>query len=162
MLSSPRKPPWKMLRPCASLRLTHQVKLSISLWKTRSRNAQVAAVAALLAVDLEHAPGGPGVDRRVDVAEGPFVGRQLAVGVHVPFARKQDQLLLGELGIDQRQRDAVKGQVPGGIPGIFPLVGHRDDVGVVQMRPVAVAARAGALAAAAAEPGSPFSQRGTS
>ena len=49
---------------------------------------QVAGVAALLAVDLEYAPGGPGVHRRIDVAEGPFVGRQLAVGVHVPLARQ--------------------------------------------------------------------------
>ena len=31
MLSSPRKPPWKTFRPWASRRLTHQVKLSISL-----------------------------------------------------------------------------------------------------------------------------------
>ncbi len=40
MLSSPRKPPWKMLLPSASLRLTHQSKFSSSLWKTRSRNAR--------------------------------------------------------------------------------------------------------------------------
>ena len=46
-------------------------------------------VAALLAVDLEDAPGRPGVHRRVDVAEGPLVGRQLAVRVHVPLARQQ-------------------------------------------------------------------------
>ncbi len=32
MLSSPRKPPWKMWRPWTSLRFTHQVKFSISLW----------------------------------------------------------------------------------------------------------------------------------
>jgi hypothetical protein len=44
MLSRPRKPPWKMFRPLAS-------------------------------VDLEDAPGSPGVDRRVDVAEVPLVGR---------------------------------------------------------------------------------------
>ena len=37
MLSSPRKPPSKMLFSSASLRLTHQVKLSISFWKIRSR-----------------------------------------------------------------------------------------------------------------------------
>src|SRR5258706_556105 len=38
ILSRPRNPPWNTLRPSASLRLTHQVKLSISLWNTRSRN----------------------------------------------------------------------------------------------------------------------------
>mmetsp|Transcript_141771 Transcript_141771/g.440775 ORF Transcript_141771/g.440775 Transcript_141771/m.440775 type:complete len:221 (-) Transcript_141771:379-1041(-) len=37
MLSRPRKPPWKMLRPSASLRLTHQVKFIMSLWKTSSK-----------------------------------------------------------------------------------------------------------------------------
>ena len=140
MLSSPRKPPWKMLRPWASLRFTHQVKFSISLWKTRSRKARSPSSAALLAVDLEDAPGRPGVHRRVDVAELPFVGRHLAVGVHVPFAGQQHELLLGELGVDQRERHAVEREVPGGVPGILPLVRHRDDVGVVEVLPVAVAA----------------------
>ena len=31
MLSRPKKPPWKTLRPSASLRFTHQVKFNISL-----------------------------------------------------------------------------------------------------------------------------------
>ena len=37
ILSSPRNPPSKMLFSSWSLRLTHQVKLSINFWKTRSR-----------------------------------------------------------------------------------------------------------------------------
>src|SRR5579885_1806968 len=37
------------------------------------------------AADLEDPQGGPGVDRRVDVAEVPLVGGELAVGVHVPL-----------------------------------------------------------------------------
>ena len=41
----------------------------------------------LFAVQLEYAPGGPGMDRRIHIAKLPFVGRQLAIGVHVPFAR---------------------------------------------------------------------------
>ena len=36
----PRKPPSKTLLPSASLRLTHHVKFSSSLWKTRSRKAR--------------------------------------------------------------------------------------------------------------------------
>ena len=40
MLSRPRKPPSKMLLPSSSLRLTHHVKFSSSLWNTRSRNAR--------------------------------------------------------------------------------------------------------------------------
>src|SRR5206468_4133903 len=77
-------------------------------------------VAALL--DLVDPPGCPGVDGRVAVAEGPRVGRQLAVGVHVPFAQEEDELALGERRIDHGERDAVKGEVPGREPGILPLV----------------------------------------
>ena len=140
MLSRPRKPPWKMLRPCGVLAVDPPGEVQHQLVEDALQERQVAAVAALLAVDLEDAPGRPGVDRRVDVAEVPLVGRQLAVGVHVPLARQQHELALGELRVDQGERDAVEGQVPGGVPGILPLVRHREDVGVVEVRPVAVAA----------------------
>ena len=96
--------------------------------------------ASLLAVNLKHAPRGPGVHRRVHVAERPFVGGQLAVRVHVPFAGEQHELVLGERGVHQRQRNAVKRQVPRGIPRIFPFVRHGNDVRVVEMFPVRVAA----------------------
>ena len=46
------------------------------------------------------APRRPSVDRRVDVAESPLISRNLTVGVHVPFAGEQIELLLGEIGID--------------------------------------------------------------
>jgi hypothetical protein len=59
--------------------------------------------------------------------------------VHVPFAQHQHELLLGELGVDDRERDAVERQVPGGVPRKLPLVGHRDDVGVEQVPPLRVA-----------------------
>ena len=83
----------------------------------------------------------PGVDRRIDVAEIPLVGRNLAVGVHVPLAQHQLQLLLAEIRIDERQCDHVKGQIPGRVPGILPLVRHRDHVAVVHVVPVVVARR---------------------
>jgi hypothetical protein len=35
-----------------------------------------------------HAPGGPGVDRRIHITEGEFVRRDLTVWVHVPFTQK--------------------------------------------------------------------------
>jgi hypothetical protein len=41
------------------------------------------------------------MNRRVHVGKLPFVSRDLAVGVHVPFAQEQDQLLLGELDIQR-------------------------------------------------------------
>ena len=135
MLSRPRKPPWKTFRPSASLRLTHQVKLSSSLWKTRSRNRR-SRCPRDAPLDLVDAPGGPRVHRRVHVAERPLVGRELAVGVHVPLAQEEDELLLREAGSISANGMHVERQVPGGVPGVLPLVGHRDDVAVVEVRPL--------------------------
>src|SRR5215469_4930018 len=101
---------------------------------------EIALITALLAVDLEHSPRSPRVHRRVDIAEGPLVSRDLAVWVHVPLARQQHELRLGELGIEMRERNAVKRQIPGGVPRVLPFVRHRNDVGVVEVLPVAVAA----------------------
>ncbi len=39
MLSRPRKPPWKTLRPLGSLRFTHQVKLSSSFPNASARKS---------------------------------------------------------------------------------------------------------------------------
>src|SRR5580658_1769401 len=55
--------------------------------------------AANAALNLINAPSGPGVNGRIHVAESPFIGRQLPIGMHVPFAEKQDQLLLRIVGI---------------------------------------------------------------
>ena len=104
-----------------------------------SLEKSAVALAAALLLDLVDAPCRPRVDWRVDVAEGPFVGRQLAVGVHVPLTRHEHELFLGEVGIDERERNAVKREIPGRVPRIFPLVGHGDDVGVVEMAPLMVA-----------------------
>src|SRR5262245_4546766 len=81
-------------------------------------------LASLLAVNLEDTPRCPRVDGWVHVAERPLVRRQLPVGMHVPLAGEQPELMLCELSIDKRERDAVEGQVPRGIPRIFPLVRH--------------------------------------
>jgi hypothetical protein len=90
-------------------------------------------------LDLIDAQGGPGMHRRIHVAERPLIGRDLPVGMHIPLAQDERELLLGEVGIHQRQRHAMKGQIPGGIPGKLPFIGHRDDVGVVEMGPLMVA-----------------------
>jgi hypothetical protein len=65
----------------------------------------VPRTSAPLSIDLKHAPCCPPVNRRIHVAEGPFVGGQLTVRVHVPLARQQDQLVFGEFWIDERERD---------------------------------------------------------
>jgi len=60
--------------------------------------------------------------------------------VHVPLAQQQDDLALGPLGIDEGNRQGMEGQVPGRIPGVLPLVGHRQHVQVVEVAPIGVAA----------------------
>ena len=72
------------------------------------------------------------MDGRIDVGEGELVGRDLAVGVHVPLAQQKEQLLLGELRVDLGEGDHVKRQVPRREPRILPFVGHGDDVAVVR------------------------------
>ena len=59
--------------------------------------------------------------------------------MHVPFAGHQHELLLGELGVHQCKRHAVKREVPGGVPRILPLIGHRNDVRIIEVRPFVVA-----------------------
>ena len=58
-------------------------------------------LAPALLFDLVDTPGGPGMNRRVDVAEGPFVGGKLAVRVQIPLAHHEGELLLGVFGIHQ-------------------------------------------------------------
>ena len=82
--------------------------------------------------------GRPGVDRGVHVAEVPLVGGELAAGVEVEPAEHQLHLLLGEVGVHDRDRQRVEGEVPGRVPGVLPLVGHRDDVVVDHVEPLPV------------------------
>ena len=49
------------------------------------------------------------------------------------------------IGINQRHRHAVKSQIPRGVPRIFPLVRHGNDVGVVKVRPIVISPVARAL-----------------
>ena len=85
-----------------------------------------------------HAPRGPGMHRRVDVPKRPFVGRDLAIGVHIPLAQEEGELVFRKVRVNEGQANAVECQVPGGVPRIFPFVGHGDDVFVVDMPPVAI------------------------
>ena len=101
---------------------------------------QIAEVppAPLGPLGTEDLQGTHRVHRRVHVPEGPLVGGYLAVGVQVALAQHQLHLVLGEVDVDQGQGRAVIGQVPGGEPGILPLVGHADDVVGAQVAPVPV------------------------
>ena len=81
------------------------------------------------------------MDRRVHVVERELVRRHLSVRMHVPLTQEQDELLLREGRVDARQWQGVKGEVPCRVPWILPLVGHRDDVGVVDVRPLRIPSR---------------------
>ncbi len=113
------------------------------------------------AVDREHLERGPRLHRRVHVGEVPLVGGQRPVRVLEPLTAQQEQLVLGEPGIDVRQRHAVEGQVPRRVPRVLPLVRHRHDVEGVEVPPPRVAA-AEALSRGRRLAGSPSSQRFTS
>ena len=91
------------------------------------------------AIDLEDPDRGPGVHRWVDVVEVPFVRRERAVGVHVPLAEHEQQLVFRVLRVDVREDDGVEGEVPRGEPGVLPRVGHRHDVIGVEVTPPHVA-----------------------
>ena len=91
-------------------------------------------------VDREDEVGGRGVDRRVHVVERPLVGGQGAVRVLEPFAAHQQQLVLREGRVDVGERDRVEGEVPRREPRVLPWIGHRQDVGRLEVPPGRVAA----------------------
>ena len=105
----------------------------------RALQPRDVARAALLELGLVHGERRPRVDRRVDVAEVPLVGRQLPARVEVQLAEHQLELSLGVVDVDHRQRDRVERQIPRRVPRVLPRVGHRDHVLVDHVEPVPVA-----------------------
>ena len=47
------------------------------------------ALSCLLLLNLINTPGGPGMDGGIDIPEGPFIGWQLTIGMHVPLIEKE-------------------------------------------------------------------------
>ena len=76
-------------------------------------------------VHVVNAPYGPGVNWRIQIRKLPLVGGNLTVGVLKLFKEQQPQLLLREFWIDQRERHAMKREIPCSEPRILPLVRHR-------------------------------------
>jgi hypothetical protein len=99
--------------------------------------AQEVEVAA--AVDGEHLERGPGLHRRVHVAEIPLVGGQRPVRMLEPLPAEQDQLVLGKRRVDVGQGNAVEGKIPGGEPRVLPLVRHGHEVERIERAPPGVA-----------------------
>src|SRR3954466_6049172 len=94
------------------------------LLKRPLEEEQIALLAAL--TNLVNPPARPRVDGRIHVGEIPLVSRNLAVRMHVPFTQKEEQLLLCKLRIDARHRYHVEGEIPRGVPPLFPLVPLRN------------------------------------
>ena len=92
------------------------------------------------ALGPEDFQGGHGVDGRVHVPEGPFVGGDLTAGVKVARLQQSLQLLLGELHVEEREDHAVICEIPGREPGVLPAVRHGEDMGRIKVTPAAVAA----------------------
>ena len=97
------------------------------------------AFAGLFALDLINPPGRPGQHGWIYIAEVPFVGRNLSVRMLIPLANYGIDLALGEVRIDQGEGNTMKSQVPRGIPGEFPIVGHGHDALIVEVAPFGVA-----------------------
>ena len=89
----------------------------------------------------------PSMNGWIHIAKVPLIGRNLSVGVEVLAAQHQAELLFGETGIHQSECGGVKGQIPGRIPGVFPFVGHGDDITVVHVMPLLIPEALGVLIA---------------
>ena len=109
--------------------------------------------AGQLTRDFVHAPSRMGMHGRIRVGKVPLVGRELAARMHVPLAEQEHDLPLRPLRVEPGKYDAVKRRVPSREPGILPLVGHCENVEVVDVPPARVAAVMSFLAVARARPG---------
>src|SRR5262249_15375399 len=81
----------------------------------------------------------PARHRRIHIAEIPFVGGNVAVGMLVPFPNDEIELRLGESRIDERERDAMESEVPGRVPRVLPGIRHRHHAFVVKVAPSGIA-----------------------
>jgi hypothetical protein len=61
--------------------------------------------------------------------------------MHVPFAQEEQQLVFCEFAVDAGHGQHVEREVPCGVPGVLPLIGHGDHVAVEERGPVEVADR---------------------
>src|ERR1700730_11087109 len=90
-------------------------------------------------IELIDARGGQCRHRLIDSAKSPFISGYLPVGMHVPLAKHQRELLFGEVRIDKGEGNAVERQVPSRIPWVLPLVRHGNHICVVHVGPLMIA-----------------------
>ena len=152
MLSSPRNPPAKRCLPFGVLAIdppgeVEQQLLERARAGTADRAARARRSSCRRASTPRRAPAG---SRRRTQTRTPGI---CPLGCMYHSRRNSTSCSLANSRIDARQREHVKRQVPRRVPRILPLVRHRDDVAIEQVRPVVVAAGLRALPAAAAAPG---------
>ena len=75
---------------------------------------------------------------RIDITKIPFIGRKLAVWVHIIFPQNHRKLPFRKMRINPRQCYGMKGQVPSRKPRIFPFVGHGQNIGSIKMFPTQI------------------------
>src|SRR2546428_10181849 len=76
-------------------------------------------------IHVVNTPYCPRMNRWIQIGELPLVSGNLAVRMLKLLKQQEPQLLLRELRIDQRERHAMKRQIPRGEPRILPLIRHR-------------------------------------
>src|SRR5882757_4290214 len=59
------------------------------LVKDGFQEIDVALSSVLVLLDLIHPVGSPCMDRRIGIAEGPFISRKLAIRMHIPVMGEQ-------------------------------------------------------------------------
>ena len=55
--------------------------------------------------------------------------------MEVDLGKHEVDLVLGEIWVHHRQWDAVKREIPRGVPRVLPFVGHRNDIVVDHVEP---------------------------
>ena len=86
-----------------------------------------------------HAPAGPGMHWWIHIAECPYDTLESVRSDACTIRAETTKPRLCEIGIGQRNRHAVKRQIPGRVPGILPFVRHGDDVFIKEMAPLGIA-----------------------
>ena len=132
----PEKPAGEDVTPLGILAIDPPVEIQHQPVKRLLQESHVRPPErSLRLIELERRPG---VHRWIHIAEVPLVGGNLPIGVSIETAQDQQQLVLREIEVHQRQGQRMKRQIPGRVPGIFPFVWHGDHVGVQHVEPLGV------------------------
>src|SRR6266496_4023072 len=71
-----------------------------------------------------HLQCSPCMYRRIYITKVPFISRQLTIRFHIPFPHNQNKLMFCKRRVNHSHGDCMKGEIPCGIPRVFPFVGH--------------------------------------